>query len=177
MRRITIISAMLPLVMATVDVLAAQPLPDGDLPLPHHMAVDPKSEQLVLAARQYAAFWNTGNPEYAKAALSADFIDRTLPQGRPQGPSGPLAASKAFRESVPDLSAEVDDLVVSGDRVSVRLHFRGHFNGKFGAIQGQGQAIDFQAFDLYRVEHGRIAENWHLEDNLTLMQQLGVIAH
>ena len=32
-----------------------------------------------------------------------------------------------------------------------------------------------QAFDLYRVKDGRIVENWHLEDNLTLLKQLGAI--
>jgi predicted ester cyclase len=86
------------------------------------------------------------------------------------------AASEAFRKAVPDLRAEIEDMVVAGDRVSVHLHFHGHFTGVFGTVQGQGQPIAFQAFDLYRVEGGRIAENWHLEDNLTLMQQFGVIS-
>ncbi|HWW71801.1 MAG TPA: ester cyclase, partial [Duganella sp.] len=103
----------------------------------------------------------------------------TLPPGREQGPGGPLQASKAFRVAVPDLKAEATHLVAQGDRVSVRLHFTGHFTGKFGdgdsPIQGKGQAIDFQAFDIYRVANGRIAENWHLEDNLTLLRQLGVL--
>ena len=44
------------------------------------------------------------------------------------------------------------------------------------AIGGKGQSIDFIATDIYRVADGRIAENWHLEDNLTFLQQLGVIA-
>ena len=155
---------------------AASPPPADDLPQPHHLAAAADSQDAVLAARRYAAFWNTGNPAFAQAALAAGFMDRTLPSGRPQGPEGPLAASQAFRKAVPDLRAEIDDMVVAGDRVSVHLHFRGHFSGKFGAVQGKGQSIDFRAFDLYRVEAGRIAENWHLEDNLTLLQQLGVVA-
>jgi predicted ester cyclase len=147
-----------------------------NLPQPHHLASGTDSSSAVLAARRYAAFWDTGDESYAHAALSADFRDRTLPVGRPQGPTGPLAASNAFRTAVPDLRAEIDEMVVAGDRVSVHLHFHGHFSGQFGTVQGQGQPIDFQAFDLYRVEGGRIVENWHLEDNLSLMQQFGVIA-
>ncbi len=146
------------------------------LPQPHHLAAASPSAKVVTAARRYAAFWDTGDASYAQAALAPDFIDRTLPAGRPQGPSGPLAASQAFRNAVPDLRAEIDEMVVFGDRVSVHLHFHGHFTGQFGTVQGQGQPIDFQAFDLYRVEGSRIAENWHLEDNLSLLQQLGVIA-
>ena len=161
---------------ASACAIAASSAATDGLPQPHHLAAASQSAEAVTAARRYAAFWDTGDASYAQAALAPDFIDRTLPAGRPQGPTGPLAASQAFRKAVPDLRAEVDEMVVFGDRVSVHLHFHGHFSGQFGNVQGQGQSIDFQAFDLYRVEGGRIAENWHLEDNLSLMQQFGVIA-
>jgi predicted ester cyclase len=151
---------------------------DADLPVPAHLAVDTPSAQsdaVVLTARRYAAFWNTGDEAWATLALSPDFVDRTLPDGRPQGPQGPLTASKGFRAAVPDLHAQIDDLVVAGDRASVHLHFHGHFTGQFQNLKGNGQTVDFQAFDLYRVKDGRIVENWHLEDNLTLLKQLGAI--
>jgi predicted ester cyclase len=174
MNRIAITTAIA--VAATACAITTNSAAADELPQPHHLAAGPLSGKVVTAARRYAAFWDTGDASYAQAALSPDFIDRTLPAGRPQGPSGPLAASQAFRKAVPDLRAEIDEMVVAGDRVSVHLHFHGHFSGQFGTVQGQGQPIDFQAFDLYRVEDGRIAENWHLEDNLSLMQQFGVIA-
>ncbi len=158
------------LALGAVTVQAAEPLP-----VPAHQTINGPAE-VALAARTYAAFWNTGDPALAKSALADDFIDRTLPPGRPQGVAGPLTASQGFRAAVPDLRAAIDDLVVSGDRAVLRLHFTGHFTGSFGQIQGQGQVVDFPAFDLYRVEAGRIAENWHLEDNLTLLRQLGVVA-
>ncbi len=145
------------------------------LPQPHHLAVTDTRASVILAARRYAAFWNTGDTRYADLALSPDFIDRTLPAGRPQGPLGPRQASAGFRTAVPDLTAQMDDVVVSQDRVAVHLHFKGHFTGRFGNVQGTGQTIDFQAFDLYRVANGRIAENWHLEDNLALLQQMGIV--
>ena len=66
-------------------------------------------------------------------------------------------------------------MVAAGDRVAMLLHFTGHFIGQFGKVQGRGQVIDFQAFDLYRVVDGRITDNWHLEDNPTLLQQMGVV--
>jgi predicted ester cyclase len=155
----------------------AQATNDAALPAPHHLAVDTDSPRtaVVLAARRYAAFWNTGNEAYARLALSPEFIDRTLPDGRVQGPNGPLQASKGFRAAVPDLRAEVDDVVVAGDRTSVHLHFHGHFTGQFQNLTGNGQRVDFQPFDPYRVQDGRIVENWHLEDNLTLLKQLGAV--
>lgn len=128
-----------------------------------------------LAARRYDTFWNTGDEALAKAALSPHFVDRTPPPGRVQGPEGPLQASKAFRQAVPDLTCEVEQMLVVGDRVVAHLHFAGHFTGSFNGMQGKGQAIDFIATDIYRVADGKIVENWHLEDNLTLLKQLGAI--
>ncbi|MFP5392758.1 MAG: ester cyclase [Gammaproteobacteria bacterium] len=153
----------------------AAPTGADPLPVPRHLAGDVQAGAAqVRAARRYAAFWNSGDPALARAALAPDFIDRTLPPGRAQGVEGPLQASQAFRAAVPDLRAEIEDMVVAGDRVSLRLHFKGRFTGRFGDVQGKGQPIDFHAFDLYRVQDGRIAENWHLEDNLTLLKQMGV---
>jgi predicted ester cyclase len=139
----------------------------------------PQREAMSLVARRYYAFWDTGDVAYVHAALASDFVDRNLPAGRPQGPEGPVLASKNFRTAVPDLHLEVEEMLIVGDRVVGRLRFTGHFTGTFGsgaaARQGDGRAIDFIATDIYRIANGRIAENWHLEDNLTLLQQLGVV--
>src|SRR6266478_6612100 len=173
--------AMVALATATLPVAASAADP---LPLPKSGVADrsiPASqrEAMALAARRYYAFWDTGDVVYANAVLAPDFVDRTLPAGRPQGPEGPMFASKNFRTAVPDLHVEVEEMLIVGDRVIGRLRFTGHFTGTFGngaaARQGDGRAIDFIATDIYRVADGRIAENWHLEDNLTLLQQLGVV--
>jgi SnoaL-like polyketide cyclase len=54
------------------------------------------------------------------------------------------------------------------------MKFTGHFTGTFGRTQGKGQPILFIATDLVKVENGRITDNWHIEDNLTLLQEMGV---
>ncbi|AMH43655.1 MULTISPECIES: ester cyclase [Burkholderiaceae] len=135
-----------------------------------------QADAQMLAARRYDTFWTTSDESLARAALSPGFMDRTLPPGRPQGIEGPLAASKVVHAAVPDIHCDVTQMIVAGDRVVSHLHFTGHFTGEFKGVTGKGQAIDFMATDIYRVADGRIAENWHLEDNLTFLQQLGVIA-
>lgn len=150
------------------------------LPEPHNTVTDrsigkEQSAAMQLAARRYFAFWNTGDESLARLALSPNFIDRTLPPGRPQGLDGPLFASKNFRAAVPDLKVEVQEMMLVGDRVVGRLRFTGHYTGSFQGKEGDGRPVDFIATDIYRVANGRIAENWHIEDNLTLLQQLGVV--
>lgn len=133
-------------------------------------------QQQIHAARLYDTFWSTGEEAQARAALAANFTDRTLPAGRPQGVAGPLAASKGFHGAVPDVHADVEQMIVAGDRVVTHLHFTGHFTGTFNGVQGKGQPVDFIATDIYRIRDGKITDNWHLEDNLTFLQQLGVVA-
>jgi len=152
---------------------------EENLPAPRSIILGTGQEQaaqpMILAARKYAAFWNTGEERYAKAGLAQNFVDRTLPPGRPQGLKGVLEASKNFRAAIPDLRAEIEELLVVNDRAVVRYTFTGHFTGTFKDLKGDGRAISFRAVDIYRVQNGQVSDNWHLEDNLSLMQQLGVV--
>ena len=171
------------LLAMTIAVAASVVLPAHatELAQPRQLIVDAslpeaQREAQILAARRYDTFWNNGEEQLATDALAPDFMDRTLPPGRVQGVQGPLAASKFVRTAIPDLTCEIEQMMVAGDHVVTHLHFRGHFTGRFKEVQGKGEVIDFIATDIYRIANGRIAENWHLEDNLTLLQQLGQVA-
>jgi hypothetical protein len=91
------------LVAASVVPIAYTFAADTSLIEPNSLIVDhslPRAqvEAQVIAARRYDTFWNTGGEALAHAALAPNFIDNTLPTGRPQGLAGPL-----------DLTAEVRD--------------------------------------------------------------------
>lgn len=121
----------------------------------------------------FYGFWTNGSPKLLAAAISPSFVDHTLPPGRPQGPAGPAAAAKAFLGAVPDLRVTVIQRLVVADRVVSHLRFTGRFTGVFADIQGHGQRVDFIATDIVRVQDGRITDNWHIEDNLTFLTQIG----
>ncbi|MFI6151698.1 ester cyclase [Kitasatospora sp. NPDC051170] len=149
-----------------------------DLVQPKALTVDRsigerRAAQEVRLAQQLYTFWNTGQQRYLDAAISPEFRDDTLPAGRPQGPAGPVFASKNFRAAVPDLTCELSDVLVAGDRITARLVFRGHFTGTFDGARGKGQSVEFNAIDIQHVGADRIVEDWHLEDNETLLAQLG----
>ena len=173
-------SFVLSLPLIAVFTGAALTSAEENLPAPQSVVVAAGEEQaaepIILAARRYAAFWNTGEARYAEAALAQNFVDRTLPSGRRQGVKGVLEASKNFRAAIPDLKAKIEELLVVHDRAVVRYSFTGHFTGSFKDLKGNGREISFRAVDIYRVQNGQISDNWHLEDNLSLMQQLGVVA-
>src|SRR5260370_11223501 len=54
-----------------------------------------RRDAMLASARRFYLFWNTGDEMLLRQAISETFVDHTLPPGRPQGPAGPPAASKA----------------------------------------------------------------------------------
>ena len=144
------------------DLVVAVPIPDA------------QREATLKAVRAFYDFWNTGDEALLKEAVAPNFTDHTLPPGRPQGPEGPAFASRRFRAAVPDLKVTVDKMIVAGEYVTVHMNFTGHFTGKLGQTQGRGQPVPFIATDLVKIENGRITDNWHIEDNLALLQEMGV---
>ena len=144
------------------DLVVAAPTPDA------------QREATLKAVRAFYDFWNTGDEALLKEAIAPNFTDHTLPPGRPQGPEGPAFASRRFRAAVPDLKVTVEKMIVAGDYVTVHMNFTGHFTGRFGQTQGKGQPVPFIATDLVKIQNGRITDNWHIEDNLTLLQEMGV---
>lgn len=146
---------------------------------PQELMVDKSLPSASVAAMlkpvdAFYGFWNNGSHALLDAALSPGFLDHTLPEGRPQGPTGPAAASKTFLTAVPDLNVAVVQRLVVGDRVVSHLRFTGHFTGTFMGATGAGQPIDFIATDILRVVEGRITDNWHLEDNQKFLTQIGL---
>lgn len=157
----------------TTPALAADSVGINDL-IVAALIPDAQREATMKAVRAFYDFWNTGDEALLKEAIASSFTDHTLPPGRPQGPEGPAFASRRFRAAVPDLKVAVEEMIVAGDYVTVHMNFTGHFTGKFGQTQGKGQPIPFIATDLVKIENGRITDNWHIEDNLTLLQEMGV---
>lgn len=182
MKNHSILTSTLSCTLLVANACQADAADDRSLPVAQVLITDAslpkkKVDSQILAARRFYAFWNSGDTAYLDAAIDPTFTDRTLPSGRPQGPTGPAFASKDFRAAVPDLRCDVEQMVVAGDRVVAHLRFHGHFTGKFGQTSGAGQAVDFIATDILRVQNGRITDNWHIEDNLTLFRQLGLVSH
>ena len=134
-----------------------------------------RRDAMLASAEGFYRFWNTGDETLLRQAISERFVDHTLPPGRPQGPAGPAAASKAFLAAVPDLKVVVSQQILARDRVVSHLRFTGHFTGVFKEHKGIGQRVDFIAIDTLAVHGDRITDNWHLEDNLTFLQQIGLI--
>jgi len=82
-----------------------------------------------------------------------------------------LATCDAF----PDLERPVEDLVAEGDRVVARWTSSGTHKGDFQGIPPTGKHVETSGITIFRIENGKIVEEWSESDVLGMLQQLGAI--
>jgi steroid delta-isomerase-like uncharacterized protein len=71
-----------------------------------------------------------------------------------------------------DLAATIEDLVVDGDRVGARYTTRGRQRGEFLGMPNTGVTVEFGGAGIHRIEEGKIAEVWTVDDWADLTRQV-----
>ncbi len=118
---------------------------------------------------------NNGNLAAFDELIAPDFVEHELPPGVPSGREGTKQLFSLLHTAFPDLRAEIEDVVAQDDRVVFHMTWRGTHTGSFMGIPPTGKQFAFEVFDMVRVANGKVAEHWGLMDQMSLMQQLGVI--
>ncbi len=122
---------------------------------------------------------------YAEEVINrrrADALDRYVsrdvvyhaPAGVPPNFEGLDAQVRMFLEAFPDLWVTLEDMVAEGDRLAVRLTFKGTHAREFRGLLGTGKSFAMSAFAFCRFSNGRIVEYWPLVDQMGLMRQVGL---
>ena len=80
-----------------------------------------------------------------------------------------------FEAGFPRYWLKAEDMLIEGDKVAVRATFGGTHTGDLMGIPPTGKEIKGEGILIYRIENEKIVEFWPAFDQLTIMQQLGVI--
>lgn len=75
----------------------------------------------------------------------------------------------------PDGAATIEDLIAEGDKVVSRLTYRATHTGDLMGIPATGKSVAISEIIINEFADGKIVESWRLFDQMTMMQQLGVI--
>ncbi|RLT35234.1 MAG: ester cyclase [Chloroflexi bacterium] len=86
-----------------------------------------------------------------------------------------LEGYRAFFAGFPDIRFDLLDSVSDGETVAMRVRLQGTHTGTFQGIPATGRPIGVEAITIMRVREGKIIERWNQFDQMSLMQQLGVI--
>lgn len=75
----------------------------------------------------------------------------------------------------PDLQYKIEDIIAEGDKIVARFTVRGTHKGDMMGIAPTGKQITGTGIAIYRLVEGKFVETWTIEDQLGVMQQLGII--
>lgn len=129
----------------------------------------------AVARRHFDELWLKGALEVADEIYSPDTVghwgdglDRT---GYPAFEKEEVARSnRAF----PDTQVTVEFQVAEGDMVVTRWRFEGTHTGP-GYGEPTGRHVSVAGAHIHRIADGKIVEIWAHPNNLSFMQQLGMI--
>jgi predicted ester cyclase len=79
----------------------------------------------------------------------------------------------ATYDAFSDLKRPVEDLVAEGDKVVARWTSTGTHDGPFQGIPPTGKTISTSGITIFRLESGKIVEEWSESDMMGMLQQLG----
>ena len=79
-----------------------------------------------------------------------------------------------FYDALPDYKHTIEDVISAGDKVVVRCTNRATHTGELMGIPPTGNKVEYGEIVIIRLADGKIAEIWVQEDDLWMMQQLGM---
>jgi predicted ester cyclase len=82
---------------------------------------------------------------------------------------------ESFREAFSDIELTIVEMIEDGDRVAVRFHLSGTHTGDFSGVPPTNRSFRITAFDIVRFEGGQAVEHWGQSDDLSMLQQLGLL--
>jgi len=83
-----------------------------------------------------------------------------------------IAAIAGRHKAIPDLKWEIKEVLVSGNRVTVRGEATGTPAGEFMGVPHSGKSFKLMSIDVHTIEGGKIVRSYHIEDWLGAVRQL-----
>lgn len=141
----------------------------------------PTNEELTMntgamkdLARRVYTLANAGDVEAIGDLVTAGYVEHDPLPGQGAGREGVIDRFSMMTTALAP-RFDLDDLVAEGDRVVVRWTNSGTHVGEFLGMPATGRSFTIAGIDIYRVEGDRLAEHWHVVDNLSMLGQLGVL--
>jgi steroid delta-isomerase-like uncharacterized protein len=122
-------------------------------------------ENKALVRREQVELWNhTGDLDAAEELFAAGQVEAAKQE------------AADFRRGFPDVVSTIEDLIAEEDKVVARWRSHATHRGDYMGIAPSGKEVGFTGISFYRIEEGKIAESWTVEDQFGLMRQIGAEA-
>ena len=137
------------------------------------MDLNKKQQQLKAVSGLYDMFMK-GDTTNLASSVSSNY--EQFPPQNPDVKPGLENFMKAFMEgfgsSFSEITGEITHVLADGDYVFARCEYSMVHSGEAYGIPATGRKVNFDAFDLHRIENGLIVQSWHLEDYMNIYNQI-----
>lgn len=126
--------------------------------------------------RIYLEIIDRGRTDLIDECFSPDLVNHTAPEELRDGTQAIVGLVAMLRTAFPDCRTEIEDMVGAGDVVVMRNWYDGTHLGPFLGNEATGRRFRFRQMHWMRFDaDGRVVEHWGLRDDVTHLQQLGLL--
>lgn len=137
------------------------------------MSIEERNRAIVL--HNFRAF-DSGDLRTLEETTALGFVDHNPLEGQLPGVKGTIQASEVYRTAFPDAKILVEDTIAEADKVVVRWSGHATHKGPFLDVPPTGKQVTLEGITIFRVEKGRVAEQWGELNLLDILRQLGVFS-
>lgn len=95
--------------------------------------------------------------------------------GEKRGIEGMRSALQLFITGAPDVHMTVEQVIESGDNVVTKETYTGTNTGSLPNLPATGKRFTVQGVTITKIVNGKTVDVYHLGEDLSFMQQIGVI--
>lgn len=128
-------------------------------------------EHKMIVRRFFEEAWNRQNLD----VVDEVFAPTVIFNGQSITREALKQALAGRRVAFPDIQVTVDDQVAEGEKVSTRRTWRATHKGPYRGVGATGKVVTWTQISVVRFSQGRIVEDWTVADELSILQQLGVL--
>ena len=133
------------------------------------------SEANKALVRRFFEAFNAGDLDSTVAVFAPNAVVHNSGAPDPLDLDGFQQLAAAFLAAFPGGQHSIDDMIGEGDTVVTRITYCGTHTGDLMGIPPTGKHVAVSAMTIDKIVGGKIVETWRLFDQLSMMQQLGVI--
>ena len=125
-----------------------------------------------MVVRKFHQIWSTGQIAQLDSVMTPDFVFHYTNGNESKGIDSTKLVVAQVRTLFPDTKHEILDLIAEGDRVVARYKVTATHQNKFDGYSPTGKKLVMSVADIYRIDNGKIAEEWQFANQSDLDNQL-----
>ena len=129
----------------------------------------------AIIRRLIGEVYYRGNLDVVDELVAPDVFNQPTVPEHQHGIDGFKHVIVWVREFSSDVHYAIDDIIAEGDRVAVRMTNSGTHTGTARGIPPTGKRFSIDYVRWFRLVDGKVAELWAVRDDLTRLEQLGLM--